>query len=177
MDSEIPGESQSVVRELNRILGEKKEGVFQSSNIDVTVSCSRVNRDYGHLAMIEIDFLNEISAHEIIEVWQNYSSESHDLRLPSSTKIINFVDGKLDVDEDRWAGSESRNPAHDLCSAMAVSVGEIEVTGKKLRFKVVSDNTIRGAAGYGVLLAELILADGILHDSNTVLDSTFQRNN
>ena len=60
---------------------------------------------------------------------------------------------------------------------MAVSVGEIEVIGKKLRFKVVSDNTIRGAAGYGVLLAELILADGILHDSNTVLDSTFQRNN
>ena len=177
IDSEIPGESQSVVRELNRILGEKNEGVFQNSNIDVTVSCSRVNRDYGHLAMIEIDFLNEISAHEIIEVWQNYSSESHDLRLPSSTKIINFVDGKLDVDEDRWAGSESRNPAQDLCSAMAVSVGEIEVTGKKLRFKVVSDNTIRGAAGYGVLLAELILADGILHDSNTVLDSTFQRNN
>ena len=60
---------------------------------------------------------------------------------------------------------------------MAVSVGEIQVIDKKLRFKVVSDNTIRGAAGYGVLLAELLLADGILHDSNTVLDSTFQRNN
>ena len=57
------------------------------------------------------------------------------------------------------------------------TVFEIEVTGKKLRFKVVSDNTIRGAAGYGVLLAELLLADGILHDSNTVLDGTFQRNN
>tara|TARA_B110000014_G_C19814795_1_gene422888 strand:- start:136 stop:681 length:546 start_codon:yes stop_codon:yes gene_type:complete len=176
MESEIPGESQSVVRELNRILGEKHDGIFQNADIDITVSCSRVNRDYGHLAMIEIDFVNEISAHEIIEIWQNYSSESHDLRLPSSTKIINFIDGKLDVNEDRWAGSESRNPAQDLCSAMAVSVGEIEVTGNKLKFKVVSDNTIRGAAGYGVLLAELLLADGILHDSNTVLGGTFQKN-
>jgi len=177
MKSEIPGESESVVRELNRILGQKNDGVFQEANLEVIVSCSRVNRDYGHLATIEIDFMDEISAHEIIEVWQNYSSDSHDLRLPSSTKIINFIDGELDVEEHRWAGSKSRNPDQDLCAAMAVSVGEIEVTGKKLRFKVVSDNTIRGAAGYGVLLAELLLADGILHDSNTILDSTFQSNN
>ena len=54
---------------------------------------------------------------------------------------------------------------------MSLSVGEIEVIGNKLRFKVVSDNTIRGAAGYGVLLAEFLLADGMLHDKNTVLDS------
>jgi|TARA_B110000444_G_scaffold3023_1_gene2771 aspartate-semialdehyde dehydrogenase len=175
--SVIPGESESIIRELNRILDRNNEGGFQEPNLDIKVLCSRVNRDYGHLAVIEIDFKDEISAHEIIEIWQNYSSSSHDLRLPSSTKIINFIDGKLDVDEHRWAGSESREPDQDLCAAMAVSVGEIEVTGKKLRFKVVSDNTIRGAAGYGVLLAELLLADGILHDSNTILDMTFPSNN
>jgi aspartate-semialdehyde dehydrogenase len=175
--SEIIGESDSVIRELNRILGKENNGIFKNANLNLNVTCTRVNRDYGHLATIEIDFINDISAHKIIEVWQNYSSDSHDLRLPSSTKIINFIDGKLDVEEHRWAGSKSRNPHHDLCAAMAVSVGEIQVIDKKLRFKVVSDNTIRGAAGYGVLLAELLLADGILHDSNTVLDSTFQRNN
>ena len=46
---------------------------------------------------------------------------------------------------------------------MGVSLGEIEISDKKLRFKVVADNTIRGAAGYGVLIAELLLAEGIHH--------------
>ncbi|MBT3600815.1 MAG: hypothetical protein HN520_03370, partial [Euryarchaeota archaeon] len=114
------------------------------------------------------------SAHKVIEEWQKYSFESFDSRLPSSTNIINFVDGKLDVEEHRWSGSESRNPNQNLSAAMAVSIGEIEVTGKKLRFKVVSDNTILGAAGYGVLLAELILADGILDESNNLMNSSLQ---
>jgi aspartate-semialdehyde dehydrogenase len=126
------------------------------------------------LASIEVEFVNEISAHEVIEAWQKYSCESFDPRLPSSTNIINFVDGKLDVEEHRWSGSESRNPSQNLSVAMAVSIGEIEVTRKKLRFKVVSDNTILGAAGYGVLLAELILADGILDDSNNLMNSSLQ---
>lgn len=175
--SAIPGEAESIIRELNRILGGKYDSIFQEGNLDVKVSCSRVNHDHGHLAEIEINFINGISAHKIIEAWQNYSTDTHDLRLPSSTKTINFVDGKLDAEKHRWAGSESRLPDADLCAAMSVSVGEIEVSGKKLKFKVVSDNTIRGAAGYGVLLAELLLADGILHDKNTVLDGTFQNIN
>jgi len=176
INSAIPGESESIVRELNKILAKKYDGIFQEANLGSKVWCSRVNREYGHLASIEVEFTNEVSVYKIIEEWQKYSSESFDSRLPSSTRIINFVDGKLDVEEHRWSGSESRNPVEDLCAAMAVSIGEIEVTGKKLRFKVVSDNTILGAAGYGVLLAELILADGILDNSTTLIDS-LQNNN
>ena len=174
INSAIPGESESVVRELNKILGKKYDGIFQEANLGSKVWCSRVNREYGHLASIEVEFVNEISAHKVIEEWQKYSFESFDSRLPSSTNIINFVDGKLDVEEHRWSGSESRNPNQNLSAAMAVSIGEIEVTGKKLRFKVVSDNTILGAAGYGVLLAELILADGILDESNNLMNSSLR---
>jgi len=174
--SAIPGESESIISELNRVLGEKSEGIFQEANLDIKIWCSRVTRDYGHLASIDIDFKDEISAHEIIEAWQAFSYNSHNSRLPSSTNVINFVDGKLDADEHRWAGSDSQTPDVDLSTAMSVSVGEIEVTGKKLRFKAVSDNTIRGAAGYGVLLAELMLADGILQDNHIVLDYNFLKN-
>jgi aspartate-semialdehyde dehydrogenase len=173
--SAIPGESESIISELNRVLGEKSEGIFQEANLDIKIWCSRVTRDYGHLASIDIDFKDEISAHEIIEAWQAFSYNSHNSRLPS-TNVINFVDGKLDADEHRWAGSDSQTPDVDLSTAMSVSVGEIEVTGKKLRFKAVSDNTIRGAAGYGVLLAELMLADGILQDNHIVLDYNFLKN-
>ena len=49
---------------------------------------------------------------------------------------------------------------------MAVAVGDIQLSGRRLTYTTVADNTIRGAAGYSVLIAELMLAEGIIHDSN-----------
>lgn len=177
IDSSIPGESESVVSELNRILGRRNEGIFQEANLDIKVWCSRSNHDYGHLAKVEIDFINKISAHEIIEAWQTFSSEAFDSRLPSSSNKINFIDGKLDPIKHRWGGSEPKFPDKDLLSGMPVSVAEIEVSDKRLSFKLLSDNTIRGAAGYGVLLAELLLADKIIQDTNNLINVSFNQSN
>ena len=176
IDSSIPGESESIISELNRILGKKNEGIFQEANLDVKVWCSRSSHDFGHLATVEIFFSNNISAHEIIEAWQNFSSDTFDSRLPSSSKIINFVDGKLDPIKHRWGDSIANLPDKNLSAGMSVYVGEIEVTGKKLKFKLLSDNTIRGAAGYGVLLAELLLAEEIIQD-NYLINTSFNRSN
>ena len=176
IDSSIPGESESIVSELNRILGKKNEGIFQEANLDVKVWCSRSSHDFGHLATVEIFFSNNISAHEIIEAWQNFSSDTFDSRLPSSSKIINFVDGKLDPIKHRWGDSIANLPDKNLSAGMSVYVGEIEVTGKKLKFKLLSDNTIRGAAGYGVLLAELLLAEEKIQD-NYLINTSFNRSN
>ena len=176
IDSSIPGESESIVSELNRILGKKNEGIFQEANLDVKVWCSRSSHDFGHLATVEIIFSNNISAHEIIEAWQNFSSDNFNSRLPSSSKIINFVDGKLDPIKHRWGDSIANLPDKNLSAGMSVYVGEIEVTGKKLKFKLLSDNTIRGAAGYGVLLAELLLAEEIIQD-NYLTNTSFNRSN
>ena len=176
IDSSIPGESESVVSELNRILGRKNDGIFQEANLDIKVWCSRSNHDFGHLATVEIDFINQISAHEIIETWQSFSSEVFDHRLPSSSNVINFVDGKLDPVKHRWVGPEPKFPDQDLSAGMPVSVAEIEVSDKKLIFKLLSDNTIRGAAGYGVLLAELLLVDEMIQDNNLINISSNQSN-
>jgi len=176
IDSSIPGESESIISELNRILGKKNEGIFQEANLDVKVWCSRSSHDFGHLATVEIFFSNNISAHEIIEAWQDFSSDTFDSRLPSSSKIINFVDGKLDPIKHRWGDSIANLPDKNLSAGMSVYVGEIEVTGKKLKFKLLSDNTIRGAAGYGVLLAELLLAEEIIQD-NYLTNTSFDRSN
>ena len=176
IDSSIPGESESIISELNRILGKKNEGIFQEANLDVKVWCSRSSHDFGHLATVEIFFSNNISAHEIIEAWQNFSSDTFDSRLPSSSKIINFIDGKLDPIKHRWGDSIANLPDKNLSAGMSVYVGEIEVTGKKLKFKLLSDNTIRGAAGYGVLLAELLLAEEIIQD-NYLTNTSFNRSN
>ena len=172
ISSEIPGEAESIEKELRRILGTNLHGRIVPAEFSVTAKCKRVARDHGHLARVEVKFLEEISAHEIIRVWRQYSSRTQELELPSSpNKPIIFVDGKLDIDMHRWVGSDTKCPSLDPLAAMSVAVGEVEVVGDTLLYTVVADNTIRGAAGYSVLLAELLLVEGILHDSNTILES------
>ena len=53
----------------------------------------------------------------------------------------------------------------DLRSGMSVVVGNIEVEGRVLRFSALSHNTIRGAAGGCMLLAELLHAEGMLRST------------
>ena len=86
------------------------------------------------------------------------------------------MDGKLDPIKHRWGSSVTALPDEDLSAGMPVSVGEIEVSGKKLKFKLLSDNTIRGAAGYGVLLAELLLVEGLIPEKN-LINMSFNRRN
>ena len=86
------------------------------------------------------------------------------------------MDGKLDPIKHRWGDSVTALPDKNLSAGMPVSVGEIEVFGKKLKFKLLSDNTIRGAAGYGVLLAELLLAEEIIQEKN-IINMNFNRRN
>ena len=58
---------------------------------------------------------------------------------------------------------------------MAVAVGEVEIEGKSLRFSLMADNTIRGAAGYSVLLVEQLLADGLCMTIIPYLHKRFDR--
>ena len=97
-----------------------------------------------------------------------FSTDAFDFRLPSSTNTIHFVDGRIDPTKNRWSGSITNSPSIDLTAGMAVSVGEIEVVDNRLKFKLLSDNTIRGAAGYGVLLAELIIVDKIISNNSQI---------
>ena len=161
INSEIPGEAESIITELTKIL---------SSEFDIEASCERVMRDHGHYARIEVEFAEPISAHQVVRAWRESYSRGQELNLPSATKKpIIFVDGELD-DNHRWVGFEQyKHPGLDLKAAMAVAVGEVEINGSRLRFSTMSDNTIRGAAGYSVLLVEQLLADGLLHDNNTIL--------
>ena len=51
---------------------------------------------------------------------------------------------------------------------MEIYIGSIRVYGNSASFDVISDNTVRGAAGNSILLAEMMLAQGIIHDSSSV---------
>ena len=158
---EIPGESESVRAELAKIL---------ETDVSIEAECIRVMRDHGHYARLHVEFTEPVSAHQVIREWREWTSRSQQLDLPSApSRAIIFVDDKLS-EEHRWVGGDGVNhPGHDLKAGMSVAVGEVSVEGTSLRYSTMADNTIRGAAGYSVLLAEQLLADGLMHDNNTTL--------
>ena len=169
---EIEGEADSVRSELLRILGNTNSERSTNAAIDIEVYCERVDRKHGHSARVDVILERAVSAHEVIRIWSGLKSRAQELDLPSAClEPIHFVENPDDVEEARWVGGTGRSPSEDLRAAMAVAVGDIQVSGRRLTYTTVADNTIRGAAGYSVLIAELMLAEGIIHDSNTLLSN------
>jgi len=162
---EIEGEADSVRSELLRILGNTNSEGYTNAAIDIEVCCERVDRKHGHLARIDVTLEREASAHEIVQIWSKHTSRAQELDLPSACQEpIHFVSDPNNVEDSRWVGGVIRSPGDDLRAAMAVAVGDIHVSGNRISYTTVADNTIRGAAGYSVLMAELLLAEGMIHD-------------
>ena len=102
---------------------------------------------------------------EIKELMSNYTSIPQALNLPSAPKHpIILSEAPIDLEKACWAGTESngRNPATDLKAGMAITVYDLKLIGSTLSFSAFSENTIRGAAGGCLLLAELAMHKGLL---------------
>ena len=163
-DSSIPGESKSVESELRRILGKYDGSTVKPLGLPIEANCKRVKREFGHSASVTLDFSRDISAHEITTSWSEFLSPVQHLDLPSGLKSpIIFVSNIDNISE------RSDNPENNsLLNSMEIYIGSIRVYGNSASFDVISDNTVRGAAGNSILLAEMMLAQGIIHDSSSV---------
>ena len=160
-NSSIPGESISVESELKRILGEFNGNIVEPLNLPIEVDCKRVRREFGHSASVTLSFSRDVSAHEVTTAWSEFQTSVKKIDLPSGMRSpILFVSDVFNA-LDQSIKSEN-NFLHD---SMEVYIGNIRVSGNLASFDVISDNTVRGAAGNSVLLAEMMLAQGIIHDS------------
>ena len=122
----------------------------------ITAQCLRVPVSDGHMAAVFVSFKGEKpSKEEIIEIWKNYSGAPQELSLPMAPKqFLNYF-----TEDDRPQTKLDRN----LENGMAVSVGRLrEDTQYDYKFVCLSHNTLRGAAGGAVLLAELLCAKGYI---------------
>jgi aspartate-semialdehyde dehydrogenase len=153
--ADIPGEAEKMEEECLSLLGRVQSGGVKSANFPVQVTVRRVNREYGHIVNVIADLHSEKDEGEVREWMENYRSRPQALNLPSAppTPFI-FVD---DLIPDSMP-----NPATDLKAGMTVRISEFDVGGDMVTFRAWSENTIRGAAGGTVLLAELALAEGLL---------------
>ena len=157
LDNIIPyigGEEEKSEKEPLKIWGKVEDGKIVSATAPViSAQCLRVPVSDGHTAAVFVSFEKKPTKEEILAAWQNFLGEPQKLNLPSAPKqFLCYLeeDNRPQAKLDRMAGN-----------GMSVTVGRLREDGAyDYKFVGLSHNTLRGAAGGAVLLAELLAAKG-----------------
>ena len=160
IDNVIPyigGEEEKSEQEPLKLWG-KIEGdhIENASSPAITAQCLRVPCSDGHMAACFVSFKGEKPSIEQIKAdWAAFSGRAQELNLPSAPKqFLHYFE-----EADRPQTKLDRN----LEGGMAVSIGRLRPdTQYDYKFVCLSHNTLRGAAGGAVLLAELLCAEGYI---------------
>ncbi|MBU0762889.1 MAG: aspartate-semialdehyde dehydrogenase [Candidatus Altiarchaeota archaeon] len=146
----IGGEEEKSEKEPLKILGSIKDGRFvNSDSMKVSAHCNRVPVVDGHTACVSLGFKEKKpSLEEILSIWSGFKALPQELDLPSAPKQpIIYI-----AENNRPQPRKDR----DIDKAMAVVVGRVRPCNVfDIRFVGLSHNTVRGAAGGGILNAEL----------------------
>lgn len=152
----IGGEEEKSEKEPLRIWGKVEDGkIVPAQSPVITTQCIRVPVTDGHTAAVFVNFKNKPEREEIIECWKNYKGIAQELSLPSApAQFITYFE-----ENDRPQSALDRN----LYNGMGISVGRLrEDSVFDYKFVGLSHNTLRGAAGGAVLIAELLCAKGFI---------------
>ena len=134
----IPGEEEKLIAELNYLLG---------TDIPVIASCNRVPEKDGHFVSCGVEVSRETTVEEVQKLMKIPT-----LNLPSSPIVVNnIIDSSPTREEHLW-----------FSNGMATTVGNIRVDGNIIRFDALSHNTVRGAAGGVILLAEFAVQESYI---------------
>ena len=152
----IGGEEEKSELEPLKIWGQIKDGqIIPASSPAISAQCLRVPVSDGHMAAVFASFEKKAELEQMIELWKNYSGRPQQLKLPTAPqKFIYYFDSP-----DRPQTKLDRS----LENGMAVSVGRLRRDSIfDIKFVSLSHNTLRGAAGGAVLMAELLCAEGYI---------------
>lgn len=159
LDNVIPyigGEEEKSEQEPLRIWGSVQNNeIVKASSPLITTQCIRVPVTDGHLATVFVNFEKKPSKDEILERWLQFKGRPQELELPSAPKqFITYFE-----EENRPQTKLDR----DIECGMGVSTGRLrEDSLYDYKFVGLSHNTLRGAAGGAVLIAELLKAEGYI---------------
>lgn len=150
----IGGEEEKSEQEPLKLWG-KIEGdvIVPAQTPSITAQCLRVACSDGHMAAVFVSFDKKPSIAEIKEKWASFSGAAQELQLPSAPKqFLHYFE-----EDNRPQTKLDRN----IENGMAVSIGRLRAdTQYDYKFVCLSHNTLRGAAGGAVLLAELLAKKG-----------------
>lgn len=151
VDADIPGEAEKTAAEFRHVLQWQGED---------SLECNRVMRADGHHVFVEAKLSQPVDAADVHAAMTAWSAKQRMEHLPSAPDEPLMVVEAIDVDVHLFADGRgfprAPDPATEFSAGMAVVVGNIEpVDATTVRFQAFSHNTLRGAAGGVVLLAEL----------------------
>ena len=159
VDNVIPyigGEEEKSEQEPLKIWGKIENGeIVPATTPAFTAQCLRVPVTDGHFAAVFVRFENKPTKEQIIEKWNNFRGRPQELELPSAPKqFLKYFE------EDNMPQTKLHR---GLEGGMSVSLGRLrEDSQYDYKFVGLSHNTLRGAAGGAVLLAELLCADNYI---------------
>lgn len=153
VDNVIPfinGEEEKVEKETLKILGKLNGSKIEKANFRITATCMRVPVIDGHTEAVNIITERDATVEDLKKVLNNFAGLPQELRLPSAPEKPIIVREEIDRPQpklDRDAGK-----------GMSITVGRIRKLGEcNFSFVLLVHNLIRGAAGAGILDAELLV--------------------
>lgn len=159
LDNVIPyigGEEEKSENEPLKIWGKLEDGkIVNAVNPVITTQCLRVPVLDGHIAAVFVKFKNKPTKEQILEAWRDYKAPEIVRNLPSAPKeFLHYFE-----EADRPQPKLDRDFEH----GMGITMGRLrEDKVYDYKFIGLSHNTLRGAAGGGVLSAEYLTAAGYI---------------
>jgi len=154
----ISGEEEKSEKEPLKIFGSIENGIFKNTEFPkISAHCNRVPVVDGHIACVSLEFGGKkpSSLEEIKSIWTAYKALPQEADFPMAPKqpiIYREEENRPQPRKDR--GTDK---------AMAVVIGRLRHCNVfDIRFTALSHNTVRGAAGGGILNAELLKYKGYL---------------
>ena len=154
----IGGEEEKSEREPLKLWGTVEgDHIKDATAPQITAQCFRVPVSDGHMAAVFMKFDSALkpTMEQIRAAWDGFSGPAQELDLPSAPKqFLHYFE-----EENRPQTKLDRN----LESGMAVSIGRLRPDSQyDYKFVCLSHNTLRGAAGGAVLVAELLCEKGYI---------------
>src|ERR1700674_1924827 len=151
----IAKEEEKMEEETRKLLGQMNGTKVVSATFAMSAQCNRVAVEDGHTESVSIRLKRKAKPEEMIAAWNSFRAEPQELQLTSAPKNPVVYCGAPDRPQPRFD--------IDLGAGMTTAVGRLRPCGVlDWKFTVLSHNTIRGAAGGGVLHRRLLQAKGYL---------------
>ena len=159
VDNVIPyigGEEEKSEQEPMKVWGRVEDGVIKNAEKPlITAQCLRVAASNGHMAAVFVSFDKKPSMDEMKARWAAYKGRAQELELPSAPKQFLRYFEEPDRPQTRLDRMNE--------GGMQISIGRLRPdTHYDYKFVCLSHNTLRGAAGGAVELAELLRAEGYI---------------
>jgi aspartate-semialdehyde dehydrogenase len=150
----IPKEEDKMECEPLKILGTFDGSKVQNADFQISASCNRVNVKDGHLESVFVKLESDPSIEEIEKEFAKFRGEPQKLKLPSAPKQPIVVRKEQNRPQPRFDRDEGKG--------MSIVVGRVRKDPiMTMKYMCLGHNTIRGAAGAGILSAELMVSKGL----------------